>query len=172
MNELVDRLTDEFSDKEYAHAYMEEHGNMVLAAQIKALREQRGLTQSELAQLAGMRQERISALENVDYDAWTVNTLRKLANAFDTGLQVSFVPFSASIMSVVNVSRANLEVLPRKEDLDSFRQHKIVMSSGHWKAIDASHLAPVRSLVPRQPIQPRRSWQHLGNATELHAAGG
>ena len=79
MNELVERLTDEFSDKEYAHAYIEEHGNMILAAQIKALREQRGLTQARLAELAGMKQERISALENVEYDAWTVKTLRKLA---------------------------------------------------------------------------------------------
>lgn len=175
MNELVERLTDEFSDKEYAHAYMEEHGNMILAAQIKTLREQRGLTQTKLAQLAGMKQERISALENVDYDAWTVSTLRKLAEAFDTGLQVSFVPVSSAIMSVVNISKSNLEVSPREDDLESFRKHKIIMSSGHWKAIDKSYLATVETLAPRQtvePVQPKHSWQRLNGENQLHAIGG
>lgn len=171
MNELVERLTDEFSDKEYAHAYIEEHGNMILAAQLKTLREQRGLTQARLAELAGMKQERISALENVEYDAWTVKTLRKLAKALDTGLQVSFVPFSASIMSIVNVSRANLEILPRTDDLSSLRRHKIVMSSGHWKAIDGTHLAPVQSLVFHEPIQPTPSWQHLPSPQVTRAVG-
>ena len=171
MNELVKRLTEEFSDKDYAHAYMAEHGNMILAAQIKALREQRGLTQTKLADLAGMKQERISALENIDYDAWTVKTLRKLANAFDTGLQVSFVPFSAAIMNVVNVSRGSLEVLPRNDDLNLFCQHKIVPSSGAWKAIDTSHIAPVESIAPREPIHPGRSWQRLTNTQDIRATG-
>ena len=118
-----------------------------------------------------MKQERISALENVEYDAWTVKTLRKLAKALDTGLQVSFVPFSASIMSIVNVSRKTLEILPRTDDLSAFRRHKIVMSSGHWKAIDGRHLAPVQPLVSHQPIQPKPSWQPLPSPQVTRAVG-
>lgn len=171
MRELAERLTNEFIDKDYAHAYMEEHGNMLLAAQIKVLREQRGLTQAQLAELADMKQERISALENVDYDAWTIKTLRKLAKAFDTGLQTSFVPVGTAIMGIVNVTRDSLKVLPRTEDLESFRRHRIVMSGGHWKAIDGSHLAPVESIVPSQPVQPRKTWQSLVGATVFAAHG-
>lgn len=161
MSELAEKLTDEFANKEYAHAYMEEHGNMFLAAQIKALREMRGLTQSQLAELAGMKQERISALENVEYEAWTVKTLRKLAEAFDTGLQVSFVPFSQAIMGVVNVSPDQLQVMPRTKDLDAFRRHRIIGSEGKWKAIDGSHLAAVTPLAPSHPFEPQKGWQRL-----------
>lgn len=130
MKELGERLSEEFADKEYAHAYAEEYGNLFIAAQIKALREQRGLTQAQLAESAGMKQERISALENVDYDAWTVKTLRKLARTFDAHLRVSFVPFSHAILDVVNFSRDRLTVIPREADLDRFRKHKIIRAGG------------------------------------------
>lgn len=161
MSELAEHLIEEFADKGYAHAYMEEHGNMLLAAQIKELREMRGLTQSQLAELAGMKQERISALENVEYDAWTVKTLRKLAAAFDTGLQVSFVPFSQAIMGVVNITHDRLKVVSRTEDIDNFRLHKIIQSGGKWTAIDRNHLASVTPLAPHQPVAPQKGWQRL-----------
>ena len=163
MSQLAERLAEEFQDKDYAHAYLEEHGNLRLAAQIKALRELRGLTQRELADLAGMKQERISALENVDYDAWTVKTLRKLAKAFDTGLEVAFVPCSQAIMSVVNVGAVSLKVAPRTEDLNAFRKQKIINSTGQWIALDGSHLAPVRTIAPRCPINPQapNDYRHL-----------
>jgi transcriptional regulator with XRE-family HTH domain len=38
---------------------------MAIAAQIKVLREQRGWTQKELADVSGMKQERICALEDI-----------------------------------------------------------------------------------------------------------
>lgn len=171
MSELAEHLADEFADKNYAHAYMEEHGNMLLAAQIKVLREMRGLTQSQLAELAGMKQERISALENVEYDAWTVKTLRKLAEAFDTGLQVSFVPFSQAIMNVVNVTSDRLRVVPRPEDLEDFRRHKIVQSGGKWTVVDGSHLAIVTPLAPSHPVAPRQAWQRLGGGIVNAARG-
>ena len=169
MRELAEQLAQEFSDKEYAHAYMEEHGNMALAAQIKTLREQRGLTQEQLAELAGMKQERICALENVDYDAWTTRTLRKLARAFDTHLAVTFVPFSKGILDVVNLSREGLGVLPREEDLSAFKKHSIIRTGSSWKAIDGSHLALVTRLTFTPPIQPTRSWQVLNSNQVLDA---
>lgn len=172
MSEFVESLVEQFADKEYAHAYLEEHGNMLLAAQIRALREMRGLKQAELAELAGMKQERISALENVEYDAWTVKTLRKLAEAFDTGLQVSFVPISQSIMNVVNVSPDTLKVVSRTEDLESFRLHKIVMRQGQWRSVDPRYLGSVTPIAPQQPIAPtKQGWQQLSTPETLAAYG-
>lgn len=75
MKELTERLVKEFADKDYAHAYMDSHQSTRLATQIKVLREQRGLTQKQLAEMSKMKQERISALEDVDYDSWTIATL-------------------------------------------------------------------------------------------------
>lgn len=172
MSEWVENLVEQFADKEYAHAYLAEHGNMLLAAQIRALREMRGLTQSQLADLAGMKQERISALENVEYDAWTVKTLRKLAEAFDTGLQVSFVPVSQAIMNVANVSADALKIASRAEDLEDFRRHRIVHSRGQWTAVNHCRLASVTPIAPRQPIAPtKQGWQSLDNSAPLVAHG-
>lgn len=172
MSEFVDNLVEQFADKDYAHAYLEEHGNMLLAAQIRALREMRGLTQAELAELAGMKQERICTLENVEYDAWTVKTLRKLAEAFDTGLQVSFVPFSQAIMGVANVSPDTLKVVSRSDDLENFRLHKIVKRQGQWQAVDPRYLSSVTPIAPRLPIAPsQQGWQPLGNSETKIAHG-
>lgn len=117
MNKFRSRLVNEFSDKDYAHAYMNSHQSSRIATQIKVLREQRGLTQSELADLSGLKQERISKLEDVNYDSWTLSTLRKLAKAFDTTLHVSFVPFSEGIKDVESFSREFLAVDSRNDDL-------------------------------------------------------
>lgn len=123
MKELVNRLIHEFMDKDYAHAYMDSHQSSRIATQIKVLREQRKLTQKQLAELSKMKQERISALEDVDYDAWTISTLRKLARAFDTTLQISFVPFSQGIQDIADFSSDYLQVESRKIDLSNFTKH-------------------------------------------------
>lgn len=120
MSEFRNKLISEFSDKDYAHAYMNSHQSSRIATQIKVLREQRGLTQKRLAELAGFKQERVSALEDVDYDSWTLSTLRKLAKAFDTTLHISFVPFSEGIKDIENFGRQYLEVDNRENDLSNF----------------------------------------------------
>jgi DNA-binding XRE family transcriptional regulator len=120
MKELVKTLAKEFHDKEYAHAYMEEFSNMAIAAQIKVLREQRDWTQKKLAEAAEMKQERICALEDVDYDAWTIKTLRKLAKAFDLTVKVSFEKFSSGILDISKIGSETLKRTSRAEDLTEF----------------------------------------------------
>lgn len=117
MKELINSLIHEFMDKDYAHAYMDSHQSTRIATQIKVLREQRELTQKQLAELCKMKQERISALEDVHYDAWTISTLRKLAYAFDTTLQISFIPFSQGIQDIADFGREYLQVESRETDL-------------------------------------------------------
>lgn len=172
MSTFADRLVNDFADKEFAHGYMQDHGNVVIAAQIKALREQRGLSQEALAQLAGMKQERISTLENVEYDAWTIKTLRKLAEAFDVHLKVAFVPFSEGIMDAVNLRRERLEVVSREEDLAQFRGLRKVHSNGEWKAINGNHLSIVRPLPAAAPVNPTLpGWQRIDQGPSEVARG-
>lgn len=114
---LKSKLRERFKNAEYAHAYMETFINAAIATQIKVLREQRGLTQGELAELTSMKQERISVLENVDYGTWNVKTLRRLAEAFDVVLKVSFETFGQAIEEVGSFSRESLQRATRDEDL-------------------------------------------------------
>jgi len=117
MSEFAENLRREFLDKEYADAYTEEFLNLYIATQIKVLREQRNLTQAQLAELSGMRQERISVLENANYERWSIQTLRKLARAFDVTLRVTFETFSHTIAEIEGFSGTALERMHREEDL-------------------------------------------------------
>lgn len=163
MSEFVERLAQEFADdKDYAHAYMEAHTSSRIASQIKVLREQRKLTQAQLAVLSGMKQERISAIEDVDYDAWTIKTLRKLARAFDILVQISFVPFSESILDVANLNRKRLEVESREADLAHFCKHRFrIDGDGNWSVV----AAPARPYLVSSltgPVNPtNKGWQDL-----------
>lgn len=65
-----------------------------VSTQIRALRVMRGWTQRELAERAGMRQERISALEAAPLPGCSVATLLRLAKAFEVGLTARFEPWS------------------------------------------------------------------------------
>jgi len=99
---------------------------MAIAAQIKALRDQRGWTQKELAGFSGMKQERISALEDVNYEAWTAKTLTKLARSFDLTLKISFEEFSACISDIDDISTESLKRTSREEDLLLFERNHFI----------------------------------------------
>jgi transcriptional regulator with XRE-family HTH domain len=109
MSELVNNLLNEFEDEEYRYSYDEDFSNSRMAAQIKVVREQRGLTQSRLAQLAGMKQTRISALENVNYSSWSVSTLRRLARALGVRFSFKFEGWGELIRDADRFSRSSLQ---------------------------------------------------------------
>lgn len=109
MSELLEKLRPEFQDREYRHAYAEECLNAIIAAQIKALREQREMTQTQLADATGMAQPRIPLLEDASYENWTLRTLKRFAKAFDTALSVKFESFSRVIQDFENMSRESLQ---------------------------------------------------------------
>jgi len=109
MSELLDTLRPEFQDKEYRDAYADECLDTMIATQIKVLREQRGMTQGQLAIATGMKQPRIPLLEDATYSNWSVNTLKRFAKAFDVALSVKFETFSKLIEDFENVSRESLQ---------------------------------------------------------------
>ncbi len=107
---LLERLAVRFKDKEYRDAYAESFLSTTIAAQIKALRDQRRWSQKELGDRAGMKQSQISRLENVNYSGWTIQTLLRLARAFDVALEIRFASFSSVAVGVEKISRSSLEV--------------------------------------------------------------
>jgi transcriptional regulator with XRE-family HTH domain len=96
-------------DLDYRYAYAEDFLNTLVATQIKVLREQRNLTQQELADLIGTKQAGISRLENVNYSAWKTQTLRKLARAFGVRLRITFETFGTLLDDSARFSPQNLE---------------------------------------------------------------
>lgn len=90
MSTPFDRMQQEFADKDSRHEYADQFLNSRIATHLQVLREQRGWTHAQLAQEVGMQQARISVLGDVDYSSWSINTLRRLARAFDLRLDVEF----------------------------------------------------------------------------------
>jgi transcriptional regulator with XRE-family HTH domain len=86
--------SEELRDKEYRHGIVNAQIEVDLPLQIRALRKQLVGTQPEMAALTGMRQPRISAMEKPGGAHFTLETLRRLAEAFDVALIVRFAPFS------------------------------------------------------------------------------
>lgn len=109
MSEYRDTLRKEFRDEDYRCAYAEDFLNTLIATQIKVLREQRGLTQEDLAELMGTKQAGISRLENVNYSAWKTETLRKLARALGVRLRITFETFGTLLDEAENFSPQSLE---------------------------------------------------------------
>jgi transcriptional regulator with XRE-family HTH domain len=81
-------------DKGYRHGMVNAQIEIDLPFQIRALRKQRGWTQPELAAKTGMKQPRISNMEKPGVTHFSLETLRRLAEAFDVALVVRFAPFS------------------------------------------------------------------------------
>jgi transcriptional regulator with XRE-family HTH domain len=118
-NEITRELRLAFQDEDYARAYAEDFLNARVATQIKVLREDRGLTQAQVAELAGMKQSRISLMEDVNYGSWSVKTLRRLAAAFDVILKVSFESYEELVADAALFSRSELARPSRVEALSA-----------------------------------------------------
>lgn len=117
MNNSANPLREAFKDKDYRHGYVDEFLNASIATQIKVLREQHGWSQKELGEHADkMLQPRISVMENVNYSSWSIKILRKIAEAFDLTLRVSFESFGTRAGDIEKFSRKNLERLSFEED--------------------------------------------------------
>lgn len=102
-------LLEEFQDKEARTEYADEFLDASVALQIKTLRQSRDWTQQQLAELAGMKQSRISTMEKVDYASWSIKTLRRLARAFDLPLVVRFESWGNLFEDIIRLNRSSLE---------------------------------------------------------------
>jgi transcriptional regulator with XRE-family HTH domain len=94
------QLLQSFRDPEYRHLFVNERLRASVALQIRALRQMREMTQKSLGDAIGMAQTWVSILENPEYGKMTVATLLRLAEAFDTDLEIKFRPFSRTLDTI------------------------------------------------------------------------
>jgi transcriptional regulator with XRE-family HTH domain len=102
--------------KEYRDGFVDAEISVGLPFQIRALREQHGWSQKDLAEATAMLQPRICAMEQAGYGNFTLNTLKKLASAFDVGLLVRFAPFGELVKWADNFSPDTFRVPSSKDD--------------------------------------------------------
>jgi len=107
---LRTQLFENFKNKKYRDAFVQEFIFSRLPLKIRALREQLNMSQTELGERAGVAQARVSKIEDPNYGRLTLSTLLKVASAFDCGLSVDFVPFSRILNEAASLSRGSFEV--------------------------------------------------------------
>jgi transcriptional regulator with XRE-family HTH domain len=113
---LIDQLRRTFSDEDYRNAYAESFSNSYVAGQIKVLREEYPMTQEELAKKIGTQQSGVARLENVNYSAWKVETLRRLARAFNVRLKITFEEWGTLPNEIEHFTKEGLMRLPFTKD--------------------------------------------------------
>lgn len=89
------KVVEKLKDQDYRKAFVAAQINVGIPFQIRALlRSHPGWTQTTLAEKTGMRQPSISGLLTPGKTRPNIETLRRIAEAFDCGLIVRFAPFS------------------------------------------------------------------------------
>lgn len=131
---LVSRLINE---RDFRADYIRAKLEVLVPSQLRALRLRQELTQPVLAEMAGMKQSRISAIETPGKVNFNQETLVRIAATHKVGLIMKFVPFS--------------EMLDWENDYsqDSFNPTRLDN--------DADFLQPETRVIRRRPKGIRRS---------------
>ena len=133
-------------DKEYRHGLVNAQIEVDLPFQIRALRKQLELTQPELAEQAGMKQPRISAMEKPGGAHFTLETLRRLAKAFDVALVVRFAPFGELLDWSKRFSPDDFSVPTFEQELSS---GSLDRDAREHDAIAAGKVIPITDVTPK-----------------------
>ena len=80
---ILETIWKRMRNRAYREAAVAAHVSNTIAAQIATMRESRGWTQTMLANKAGMRQSRISVLEDPNFENVEVATLRRIVRISD-----------------------------------------------------------------------------------------
>ena len=86
------KLPERLRDPNFRKKFFLAEASARIAAQLIALRKRRGLNQTELANRVGTGQPAISRVERADYNNWSFNTLRNIAEELDARIRVIIEP--------------------------------------------------------------------------------
>lgn len=156
----ISKLISKLRNPEYRKAYVASQITVGIPFQIKALQKSRDWTQTRLGDLANMAQPRISKLLNPGEEEPNIRTLRRIAEAFDCGLMVSFVPFSELVLRSERFDPESFSVPTFQHECDNgtFDRLGSFLSSDGIVAIDQSVYDEDRRAVrtPKPPERPER----------------
>ena len=143
---MISKIFAKLKDPEYRKAFVDSQISIAIPFQIRGLLKSRGWRQEDLAAKAGMRQPRISALLSPGEARPNIETLRRLAGAFDCGLQVRFVPFSELVNRSETFDPDNFNIptfdeeVQQWESLENANAAKLLMTVDWDYHVDVSNL--------------------------------
>jgi transcriptional regulator with XRE-family HTH domain len=147
---VTEKFLSKFRRKSYRDAFVEAEVRTGLAYQVRVLREQRSLSQEQLANLMGTTQSAVSRLEDSDYGRVSLSTLFQVAKALDVGLMARFCGFAEMVYRTRDVSPKALEVLSFTEE-----QFQVAVNEGNIRAgfpISSTRDAPTVKPSGRPPV--------------------
>lgn len=109
------QLRQQLDDEHFRQTFGEKETSWI-GPQIRIVREQRGLSQEELAQLTNTRQSAVSRMENVDYGKWSINKLQQLCKALGCWVEVRLRSYGELVDGLHSHSRVRLQVPSYGED--------------------------------------------------------
>ena len=180
MADIADSLAVELRSPQYSEGYSESFLDSYVATQIKVLREQRGLTQKQLAEALNTSQTVVSRIEGAGYSSWNIKTLKKVARAFDVRLHISFESVGSLIDEVSRFSRKALQRPKRSEDPKLFPAQASTLASIDADRLFESHIALLVETfgTPMEvrrnadlPNQGRAARMHLANSEDVKMLG-
>lgn len=165
MDKLLERLKD-IEDPEARSAYADAATNAFLTAQMKELREARGMTQEELAEEIGTQQSGISRWQNTGYANCKIGTLRKFARAYGVRLRITFEEFGTLPQDIGGFTKKRL--VPRKFEDDPAFNPQALRRRYRQRGVKrrGSKRTSALQSVPRKPIEKAR----LGFASDQEVA--
>ena len=116
------------TDRKRRSSYVKAQTRIGLPFQIRALRKQKGWSQAQLADAAEMRQPRISAIEKPGKGKLNIETLERIAAAFDVGLEVRFVSFGELIRQSEQFDPDHFEIPGFEEELAAERGERLTLA--------------------------------------------
>jgi transcriptional regulator with XRE-family HTH domain len=162
MSALTEQLRQELRDREYREGYDEAFLDHHIATQIRAIREQRGWSQSELANAAGMKQSRISAMEGLDYGSWSVNSLRRVAYALGVRLRIDFAEWGDLLEDIERSGTADLQ---RRAFEDDPVFQKATQQTTSYVSVGVKTVMVVFDTIP-ELAKPRNPHKPQGSLSE------
>ena len=141
---MTSKLLHKFKDPAYRSAFVASQINIGIPFQIRSMLRGKGKTQGWLCEKTGMRQPRISSLMTPGKTRPNIETLRRIAEAFDCGLAVRFVPFG----ELVHWSES---FDPETFNVPDFETERKAVEHGS-EAVAGWRAAVTRDLVGRSPL--------------------
>lgn len=132
---LHPRFTD---DLDYRSEVNKAFSEVFISKQLKALREreEEALTQTQLADKAGMKQSRISELEGMNYSSWSISTLERLAKALGVAFTYQFEAWREFVSRILEGLSDEVLAIP------SFERDTVVTNQGVFVKQDAPAFRP------------------------------
>jgi len=121
MNERSKLINNLLNERDYRAAYIRAKLDVLIPSQLRALRLRQEKTQPKLAEMADMKQSRVSAMETPGKVNFNLDTLVRMAATFKVALVVEFVAFSEMLRWENDYTQDTFNVVQLPDDVSFLR---------------------------------------------------